>query len=196
MNVIPVTLSGKIVRLEPLALSHASALLAASDPGIFAFMFLRPHAQTVEAFEEYVRQSIGQSDRRAFVTVLRATDEVVGTTSYMNIRALDRGLEIGSTWIGRRHQGTLINVDSKYVLLRHAFEVLQAVRVELRCDSRNRQSQRGIEKLGARREGTLRKHIVMPDGYIRDTVLYSITDDDWTQVRGQLAARLAGSPSL
>jgi RimJ/RimL family protein N-acetyltransferase len=109
----------------------------------------------------------------------------------MNISRYDRGLEIGSTWLGKPWQRTGINTEAKYLLLRHAFEDLGAVRVQLKTDGRNTQSQRAIERLGAVREGVLRKYQRVWDGFVRDSVMFSITDDEWPAVKGRLEGLLA-----
>jgi N-acetyltransferase len=188
----PVTLEGRVVRLEPLNRSHAAALLAAANPDLFTYASSAPAAWTLAAFEQYVDRSLADTNRMPFAIVARATEQAVGTTSYGDLRLAHRGLEIGWTWIGKAQQGTLVNPESKYLLLRHAFETLELIRVQLKCDARNLHSQRAIAKLGAVREGVLRKHLVLPDGFIRDTVLYSITDDDWPEVKAGLERRLAG----
>ena len=126
--------------------------------------------------------------------VLRDTGQAVGVSSYTDVRPEHRGLEIGGTWIGRTYQRTAVNPECKYLMLRHAFENLGAVRVQLKTDSRNTQSQRAIEKLGAQKEGVLRKHIILPDGYVRDTVMYSITVEEWPEVRVGLEDRLGYTP--
>jgi RimJ/RimL family protein N-acetyltransferase len=110
----------------------------------------------------------------------------------MDIRPKHMGLEIGTTWIGRAHQGTKVNPESKLLLLAHAFERLGCERVQLKTDGRNLQSQHAIEKLGAVKEGVLRKHMIMPDGFVRDTVMYSIVAAEWPDVKRGLEARLAG----
>jgi RimJ/RimL family protein N-acetyltransferase len=108
----------------------------------------------------------------------------------MDIQNANRGVEIGTTWIGRAYHGTRVNPEAKYLLLRHAFEEQGAIRVQLKTDSRNQQSQRAIEKLGAVKEGVLRNHMIMPDGYFRHTVMYSITDAEWPAAKARLEARL------
>ena len=115
-------------------------------------------------------------------------------TCYLDIRPQDRALEIGFTWIGKPYQRTPVNPECKYLLFRHAFDDQQAVRVQLKTDLRNVQSQRAIEKLGAVREGVLRKHMIRPDGYMRDTVMYSVTADEWPEVRARLEKRLGYIP--
>ncbi len=115
-------------------------------------------------------------------------------TSYLDIRPQDRALEIGFTWVAKPYQATAVNPECKYLLLRHAFEEQGAVRVQLKTDLRNLQSQAAIAKLGAVREGVLRKHMVMPDGHVRDTVMYSVTNDEWPAVRRRLEERLGYAP--
>jgi RimJ/RimL family protein N-acetyltransferase len=126
--------------------------------------------------------------------VARDTGRAIGVTCYLDIRPRDRALEIGFTWLGKAHQGSRVNPECKYLLFRHAFDDQKAVRVQLKTDLRNIQSQRAIEKLGAVREGVLRKHMIRPDGYIRDTVLYSVTCDEWPAVRSRLEQRLGYAP--
>ncbi len=141
-------------------------------------------ARPAAAGERPVRHRAG-GDRRAG-----------GATAYLDIRPANRGLEIGRTWIGLAHQGTRVNPESKYLLLRHAFEVLGAVRVQLKTDLRNDRSQRAIERLGAQREGVLRKLQCRADGTFRDTVIYALTDDDWPAARSRLEERLGGDPTV
>jgi RimJ/RimL family protein N-acetyltransferase len=126
-----------------------------------------------------------------FAQIDLAGGRAVGGTTYMNISRCDRGLEIGSTWLGKPWQRTGINTEAKYLLLRHAFEDLGAVRVQLKTDGRNLQSQAAIERLGAVREGVLRKHMCLHDGFLRDTVVYSILDDEWPAVKARLEAKMA-----
>ncbi len=125
-----------------------------------------------------------------FAVIDQKNNRVAGSTRYLDIRPNDRAIEIGSTWLGSEFQRTAINSECKYLLLRHAFEELGAVRVTLKTDGRNEQSQRAIERLGAVREGVLRKHMVMWDGYVRDTVYYSILDSEWPQVKDRLKGLL------
>jgi RimJ/RimL family protein N-acetyltransferase len=133
-------------------------------------------------------------DTCAFAVSFRNTGRYIGVTTYLDIRPAHRGLEIGSTWIGRSYHGTDVNPEMKYLLLRHAFETLGAMRVQLKTDERNVQSQRAIAKLGAMREGVLRKHYVMPDGFVRNSVMFSVTDEEWPRVRSGLEERLGRTP--
>jgi RimJ/RimL family protein N-acetyltransferase len=194
MDVNPVTLRGRRVRLEPLRVEHASDLIALAEPAIFAFFGGPPGDYEPATLNRYFEDRIAATDWVPFAIVLQVNDRVVGTTTYMDIHPEARGLEIGSTWIGREYQGTFVNPENKYLLLRYAFEELGAVRVQLKTDLRNIQSQRAIEKLGARREGILRKHMILSTGYIRDTVMYSIIDDEWPEVKAKIEGRLGYVP--
>jgi RimJ/RimL family protein N-acetyltransferase len=111
---------------------------------------------------------------------------VIGATRYLDIRSEHRGLEIGGTWYAVEHQRTGVNTECKYLLLRHAFEVLGCIRVQLKTDSLNERSQRAIERLGAVHEGVLRSHMIMPDGRRRDSVYYSILDSEWPRIKERL----------
>lgn len=191
MQVEPLTLTGQVVRLEPLGRQHASGLLEQFTPEIFRYIATQPQAATREAVEVYIDQIVAAPDSCPFAVIAPATGAAVGVTTYMDIRPEHRGLEIGNTWLGVAHQGTRVNPEMKYLMLAHAFETLGAIRVQLKTDLRNERSQNAIAKLGARREGVLRKHILMPDGHQRDTVMYSITDEEWPRVKAGLEARLA-----
>ena len=135
-----------------------------------------------------------QRIQAGFAQIEQVTGRVVGSTTYLDISRRDRRLEIGSTWIGKPWQRTGVNTEAKYLLLRHGFEDLGAVRVQLKTDKRNLQSQAAIERLGAVREGVLRKHMLVHDGVIRDTVMYSIIADEWPSVKQRLEAKLAAYP--
>jgi RimJ/RimL family protein N-acetyltransferase len=194
MHVEPVTLVGRAIRMEPLEDRHAEDLLEASEPSIFAYMLIWPRTMTPEGFREYVRTLLAIPEQHFMAMVEQETGRAVGMSSYMDVRPQHRGLEIGSTWIGPAYQNTAVNPESKCLMLRHAFETLGAVRVQLKTDGRNVQSQAAIAKLGAKHEGVLRRHIILPDGFIRDTVMYSITDEEWPGVREGLTRRLGYTP--
>ena len=147
------------------------------------------------AFRDYLQRLLDTADMRPFTIRRAESGAPVGVTTYMEIRPAHRGLEIGSTWLARPAQGTAINPEAKYLLLRHAFETLGAVRVQLKTDGRNLQSQRAIAKLGALREGVLRRHMILPDGYIRDTVMFSVIAEEWPAVKAGLEARLGYVPA-
>ncbi len=190
MNVAPVRLEGQLLLLEPLRLEHAPELHPIADPEIFRHTLDWPQDRSFEEFERWLERCLEAPASLDFMMRLRDTGEPVGCSAYLEIRPAHRGLEIGRTWIARRFQGTRVNPESKYLLLRHAFETLGAVRVQFKTDLNNAHSQRAIEKLGARREGVLRKFQVRTNGYIRDTVIYSVLAEEWPGVQAALEARL------
>ena len=190
MRVEPVTLEGRFVRLEPLAEVHAAALAEASSPEIFAYHF-PPEELTAAGFAAQIEGLRALPNWLPFASVLRETGRAVGISCFLDIRPEHRGLEIGFTWVGNAWQGTAVNPESKLLLLRHAFETLGCVRVQLKTDLRNLQSQAALRKLGAVREGVLRKQMILPDGHQRDTVMFAITDEEWPKVRAGLEERLA-----
>jgi N-acetyltransferase len=195
MDPRPITLAGRLVRVEPLTPEHAPDLFAAlmADPSVWRWLPAAP-PETLDGMRQQVAKVLEDQARGAvvaFAQAARATGRAVGWTTYLNISRKDRGLEIGNTWLGKPWQRTGINTEAKYLLLGHAFEALGAVRVQLKTDRRNLQSQAAIERLGAVREGVLRKHMLLHDGFVRDTVLYSIVDDEWPGVKARLEVLLA-----
>jgi len=194
----PVTLMGTAVRLEPLGLQHADDLFAAAqDPDIWRYLPADPSAAPA-ALRAWITAALDAQTTGGelpFAIRDRATGRALGSTRYLNISARDRGLEIGWTWLARPARRTTVNTECKYLLLRHAFETLRAVRVQLKTDRRNTVSQAAIERLGAVREGILRKHMLVANGYIRDTVMYSVTDDEWPGVKVRLQRMLVALPS-
>ena len=184
-----VTLSGQIIRIEPLKVEHVKGLFAAgNDPEIWRY--LNSPAPTCEAdMRRIVDEAIQGYQNRLEVpfTIVRQSDSVVlGSTRLYDIKLNDRALEVGWTWLGSAAQRTAANTEAKYLLLRFAFETLGALRVQLKTDERNLRSQKAIERIGAVREGTLRKHRVNWDGFVRNSVFFSITDDEWPAVEKQL----------
>lgn len=151
--------------------------------------------KTIEDFRQYiedrvlVEQTAGLSI--GFATVIKQSGQIVGSTRYMNIDAPNRHLEIGSTWIIPAWQRTAVNTEAKYLMLRHAFEERKCLRVELKTDALNHKSRTAILRLGAKEEGTFRKHIVVWDGRVRDSVYYSIVDSEWPQIKLALEQRLS-----
>jgi N-acetyltransferase len=187
----PDVLEGRFVRLEPAERRHAESLAVHAHPDLFHhFLATIPQAQTEEALASYIEELRGLPNTLTFAVVLRSTGGAVGCSSYMDIRPEHLGLEIGMTWYGKEHQGTRVNPESKLLMMEHAFERLGCERVQLKTDGRNLQSQRAIEKLGAVKEGVLRRHGQMPDGHMRDTVMYSILPGEWPDVRRRLEERL------
>ena len=193
MNVEPVALTGDVVRLEPLQREHAEALFrAAQDPAIWSYMSYNPSVSlaTMHTWIEKALEGQVRGDEVPFVIVHLATNEVVGSTRYMTIVPQNRGLEIGWTWLTRAVRRTAVNTECKYLLLQHAFETLRAIRVQIKTDSRNLTSQRAIERLGAVKEGVLRNHVIMPDGYYRHSIYYSILDTEWATVKANLEDKM------
>jgi RimJ/RimL family protein N-acetyltransferase len=193
MDIEPVTLTGRYVRLEPLSLDHAPGLWAVGhDADIWRFMPYGP-IDSLDRMKWWIgemlrRQAAG--DDLPFAVIDLANGQPIGATRYMTIERAHRSLEIGGTWYGKAFQRTAANTESKYLLLRHAFETLGCVRVQFRTDLRNERSQRAIERLGAVREAVFRKHLLMPDGYQRSSVFYSIIDDEWPAVKARLETML------
>ena len=194
MNPTPVVLYGESVRLEPLDPSHADQLLEeAQGDGIWRFMPVPVPTTRVEMVDliDKAWAAASTGAELPFAIIDAKTDRAVGSTRYLEIRRIDRGLEIGWTWLGVKSQRSAINTECKYLLLRHAFEDLGAIRVQLKTDARNQQSLKAIERISAVREGMLRKHRRMWDGMVRDTVYFSVLDTEWPDVKARLE-RLLG----
>lgn len=186
----PVTLVGRHVRLEPLRADHAADLHeAARDPSIWTYLSRSAFPDT-EGWIADALAEVAAGRQVAFATIDLGDGRAVGSTRYMEIRAADRGIEIGSTWLGTAAQRTAINTECKYLLLEHAFERLGALRVQLKTDARNVRSQNAIARIGAVREGVLRSHMIVRDGYVRDSVYFSVVDSEWPDVKASLLAKL------
>jgi RimJ/RimL family protein N-acetyltransferase len=185
------TLAGTHVRLEALTVEHAAGVLAAADDDeVFAWQaFDRP--RTPADAEALVDFYLAKSDAHAWAQVDAATGEVAGLTTFYDVDPGLRTVAIGWTWIGRRHWRTGLNTEAKLLLLRRAFDDLGCVRVVWHVDILNERSQRAVARLGAQREGVLRKHKRRRDGSWRDTVTFSMLDDEWLAARAALEARLA-----
>jgi N-acetyltransferase len=196
MEIQSVTLEGRHVRLEPLSLDHFAALLeVAIDPELWRWTLGQIASR--EDLQRYVDTALGlQREGHAlpFAIVARKTGQAVGSTRYGSIDRTNCRVEIGWTWVARAWQRTPINTETKYLLLRHAFEALGCVRVEFKTDVLNEQSRRALVRIGAKEEGTLRRHIRTESGRWRDSVYYAIVDDDWPAVKRRLEAKLAPPP--
>lgn len=196
MDIAPVMLEGRLLRLESLEERHAEDLWRLVDGELFTYMpFFQPPTDDRAGVLSTIRSLIDRPGWHFLAMVLRESGRAVGVSSYNEVRPEHRGVEIGGTWIVRPYQGTHVNPECKFLMLRHAFEDWGAIRVQLKTDSRNLQSRRAIEKLGAKPEGILRKHMLLPDGYERDSAMYSITHEEWPDVRESLIARLGYDPS-
>ena len=191
----PVTLTGDLVTLEPLLDAHHDELVrAASDGRLWELWYTSvPSPQTMRAdiADKLTRQAAGET--LPFTVRRIDTGAVVGVTTYLNVEADVPRLEIGSTWTAASAQRTGVNAESKLLLLTHAFDVLGCLAVEFRTHWHNHQSRAAIARLGAKQDGVLRNHRRMPDGSLRDTVVFSILDTEWPAVRSGLRHRLARS---
>jgi RimJ/RimL family protein N-acetyltransferase len=193
MEVKPVVLIGNYVRLEPLAEKHIPGLAEIGAGQTFWDFMLYGNINTVDDMSNWVKDILSRAEKGTdlpFVAIHSASGRVAGATRYLNIMPRDRGLEIGGTWYGTEFQRTPVNTECKYLLLRHAFETLGCIRVQLKTDLRNERSQKAIERIGAVKEGILRNHMILPDGRIRDSVFYSILDREWPDVKQKLEAMM------
>jgi len=189
-------LTGQKLRLEPMAVEHAEGYLAAStDDGDEVFRWMAVRApKSVDDARDQILLALGaraRGERFAYAQVDAVTGEFAGTTSYYEVNPGLRALGNGHTWLGRRWWRTGHNTESKLLTMGHAFDTLGAARVVWHTDIHNERSQAAIERLGATKEGVLRKHKIRKDGSWRDTVQYAMTDDDWPAVRDRLTDRLA-----
>jgi N-acetyltransferase len=192
MKIEPLVLEGAHVRLEPLLAAHHRALCEVGlDPELWRVnvdAIASPEEMASRIRDNLAAQAAGT--QLPFVTVERASRRVIGATRFMNIDGAHRRVEIGGTWIARPWQRSAINTEAKYLMLRHAFEALGCVRVELKTDALNTRSRNAILRIGAKEEGTLRRHMVTWTGRIRDTVYFSILDSEWPRVKADLEAKL------
>jgi len=195
--VAPVTLEGRHVRLEPMTSECADAVaaalgIAAADGSMWESKVTAiPRPEEARAYVDLALAELDRGVSVPFVTIDRASGKVVGSTRYMNIEAPHRRLEIGTTWIGKSFQRTAINTEAKYLMLKHAFETLHCIAVDLRTHEKNVQSRAAIERLGAKLDGILRNHRILPDGSLRNTATYSIIDAEWPAVKARLEARMS-----
>jgi RimJ/RimL family protein N-acetyltransferase len=191
-RVEPVTLSGDGVRLEPLGLHHVDGLKrAAADGELWNIRVTSvPEPDDTRGYVERALQAFAEGHRLAFAVLDAASGEVIGSSSYHDIVPAVERLEVGYTWYAKSRQRTHVNAGAKLLLMTHAFETLGARLVGWRTDNFNFASQRAIERLGARHDGTLRQHALRRDGTVRDTVMYSMTAGEWPEAKAQLLWRL------
>ncbi|MFZ0321318.1 MAG: GNAT family protein [Candidatus Sulfotelmatobacter sp.] len=190
--VTPITLEGAVVCLEPIRREHTQLFWrVAKDDLDDIFQWIPYRMKTCENFERLIEKALGEQERGesvVFATVERKSRQVIGSTRFMNIDRTNRRVEIGSTWIVPAWQRTAVNTEAKYLMLRHAFEVWQCIRVELKTDALNQKSRNAILRIGAKEEGTLRKHVITWTGRVRDSVYFSILDTEWPEVKARLAS--------
>ena len=193
MEVLPIVLDGQQVRLEPLTKAHAEALIAAAADGDLwnSNVTIIPSRDTIADYIQAALDGQAQGRELPFVIINKSSNRIVGTTRFYEIRPNDRAVAIGYTWLAESAQRTAVNTESKLLLLTHAFEHWRCNRVELITDVLNEQSRAAILRLGAKQEGILRKHLILPSGRVRDSVLFSIIDDEWPEVKDRLMAKLA-----
>jgi RimJ/RimL family protein N-acetyltransferase len=193
MQLAAITLEGQHVRLEPLKAHHVEPLLkAARDPKIWEFTTVV--MSTAADIQKYVETALDWQNAGTavpFVTMERGSHRVIGSTRFANIDRDHRRAEIGWTWLSPDYWRTPINTEAKYLMLRHAFEQWKCVRVELKTNAKNARSRAAILRIGAKEEGTLRHHMIQPDGSFRDSVYFSILDEEWPAVKRRLEERLA-----
>ena len=196
MNVEPITLEGLHVRLEPMTQAHAEPLInAAADGELWnTQVTIIPGREGVKDYIQFALDGLAQGNQLPFVIIGKASatgsapDRIVGSTRFYDIFPKDRKCAIGYTWLSKSAQRTPINTECKLLLLTHAFETWGCVRVELITDVLNEQSRAAILRLGAKQEGILRKHLILPSGRLRDSVFFSITDDEWPEVKQRLVS--------
>jgi RimJ/RimL family protein N-acetyltransferase len=183
------------VRLVPLSLEHLDSLCAVGlDPELWRWIPFP--VQDREGMREYVETALDEQRRGVslpFATTLKRDSRVVGSSRYGNVDLKNRRVEIGWTWIGRDWQRTAVNTEAKLLMLRHAFETLGCIRVELKTDALNERSRNAIQRLGAKKEGIFRRHMLTASGRVRDTVYYSVLDSEWPDVKANLERRLASN---
>ncbi len=187
------TLHGPRITLRPLQASDADALVrSASDGELWNLPFtVVPSSSTVDS---YLQKALAGRDAGSvlpYVIVLNETAEIIGSTRFWKVDPVNRKLEIGSSWIATRHQRSFVNTEAKYLMLRHAFEQLGCVRVQFTTDEINLKSRAAILRLGAQQEGIVRNERIMPDGRKRNSVRFSIIEEEWPQVREALQSKLS-----
>ena len=192
MEVYPVILEGQHVRLEPLSLAHEEALIAAAGDGELwnSTVTIVPSRETIGSYIGAALNAQAQGHALPFVIIRKESGLVVGCTRFFHIERDHRRVEIGYTWLSAGAQRTSINTEAKLLLLTHAFEFWRCIRVEFFTDFLNHQSRTAILRLGAKQEGILRNHMIMPSGRYRDSVCFSITEAEWPDVKARLKEKL------
>lgn len=189
MDPKPVTLTGRRVRLEPIGPQHSENLFeVGQEESIWRYLLTPPFAKPQDA-EDWVQMCVARNatgQRVQFAVVLSESCKAIGSTGYLDIDRPNRTLEVGMTWYGVQYQRTFVNTECKYLLLKHAFDDLSARRVCIKTDTNNAPSRRAIERIGGVQEGILRNHRINRDGSNRDSVYYSIIEQEWPRVRDNL----------
>ena len=194
MDLTPITLKGEWLTLEPIDERHAPDLFQAMQDEDVCRYLSWPPPKAVDETLTLVREAradMARGTSLVYAQIWNRTGRAIGSTRLLDVRPRDRQVEIGATFLARDYWRTPANTESKYLFLRYCFETLGCIRVALKTDGRNLRSQEAIARLGAVREGTLRRHMNVR-GYQRDTVYFSILDDEWPAVKARLQARLSG----
>ena len=189
---VPAVLEGAEVPLEPLSMDHLDGLCAVGlDPELW--QWIPTPVRNPDEMQAYVQDALDEQRRgisMPFATLLKSNRQVVGCTRYANMSLKDSRVEIGWTWIGKPWQRSAVNTEAKYLMLRHAFEVMGCERVELKTDALNERSRNAIQRIGAKQEGIFRNHVICADGRIRNSVYFSIIDSEWPQAKTALEEKL------
>ena len=196
MTIQPVLLTGSIVRLEPLTEAHVPDLAVVGQAESIWEFLPYGNINTEAKMSEHVQMLLDRAARGTdlpFVVVLLESNKPIGCSRYLAIREDHRALEIGGTWYGRAYQRSGVNTECKYLLIKHAFETLGCIRVQFKTDARNQRSQKSLERIGAVKEGTLRKQMITADGQVRDSIYYSIIESEWPSVKANLEEKLERS---
>ena len=192
MKIEPVILEGESVKLAPLESDNLEELWeAAADESLW--LWTANIIKTKEDLRGYIETALDEFERKVslpFVTIEKSTNKIVGSTRFGNIDAKNRRVEIGWTWVNPKWQKTFINTEAKLLMLAHAFEIWNCVRVELKTDALNEKSRNAILRIGAKEEGILRRHQITDTGRFRDTVYFSIIDSEWQTVKANLIGKL------
>lgn len=197
MGIASVILEGQQVRLEPLSPSHEEPLIAAAADGELwnSTVTIVPARANMAAYIASALEAQAQGREQPFVIIRKSTGQVVGSTRFYGIAWDDRRVDIGYTWLAAIAQRTAVNTEAKLLLLTHAFEHWRFVRVGFVTDVLNQQSRTAILRLGAKEEGVLRNHMVMPNGRYRDSICFSIIESEWPEIKARLEARLRETPA-
>src|ERR1700729_3039519 len=192
MEIVPVTLQHNTVRLDPIRREHWKELWdVAKDSLEDTFRRIPYSMRSAQDFEGWMGKALSEQERGeslVFATVEKASGKLIGSTRFMNIDRANRRVEIGSTWIAPRWQRSAINTEAKYLMLRHAFEHWGCIRVELKTDALNQKSRNAILRIGAKEEGILRRNLITWTGRVRDSVYFSVLDNEWPEVKARLEA--------
>jgi len=196
MKIEPIVLEGESVILAPLKLDYLDDLWKAAAHDSL-WLWTMDIIKIKDDLQRYVETALSEFERKVslpFVTIEKSSNTIIGSTRFGNIDMKNRKAEIGWTWINPRWQRTQVNTETKFLMLRHAFEIWQCVRVELKTDALNEKSRNAILRIGAKEEGILRRHLITDAGRFRDTVYFSIIDSEWQTVKATLNEKLRSFP--